>query len=212
MPIRVLLVDDQPILTDGIRTILTARASEFTVVGQISHAKEVVEAAQKLTPDVILLDINMPHKNGLEILRELHAFATITWKPYVVILSLYADKHHIADAINSKAQGYLVKMSVGEKEVLEAVRTVAAGKTYFCPTSRAVRHALLDEPTHQNTTLTQAQMSIAKLVAVGRSSKEIAEELNLALSTVENHRTNIYRKLNLRNAAELTAYAKEQGW
>lgn len=212
MPIRVLLVDDQPILTDGIRTILAAHASEFTVVGQISHAKEVIEAAQKLTPDVILLDINMPHKNGLEILRELHAFTTSTWKPYVVMLSLYADKHHIADAINSKAQGYLVKMSVGEKEVLEAVRTVAAGKTYFCPTSRAVRHALLDEPTHQNTTLTQAQMSIAKLVAVGRSSKEIAEELNLALSTVENHRTNIYRKLNLRNAAELTAYAKEQGW
>jgi two-component system NarL family response regulator len=212
MPIRVLLVDDQPILADGIRTILAARASEFTVVGQISHAKEVVETAQKLTPDVILMDIDMPHKNGLELLRELRAFTTSAWKPCVVMLSYYADKHHIADAINSKAQGYLVKMSVGEKEVLEAVRTVAAGKTYFCPTSRAVRHALLDEPTHQNKTLTQAQMSIAKLVAVGRSSKEIAEELNLALSTVENHRTNIYRKLNLRNAAELTAYAKEQGW
>jgi DNA-binding NarL/FixJ family response regulator len=108
MPIRVLLVDDQPILTDGIRTILTARASEFTVVGQISHAKEVVEAAHKLTPDVILLDIDMPHRSGLEILRDLHANVTATsaWKPNVIMLSLYADKHHIAQAINAHAKGF----------------------------------------------------------------------------------------------------------
>jgi len=207
MPIRVLLVDDQPILTDGIRTILAARASEFAVVGQISHAKEVVEAAQKLTPDVILLDINMPHKDSLELLRELHAFTTSTWKP-----SVYADMHYIAKAINGHAQGFLVKENVGEREVVDALRAVASGRSYFCSISQKVRIELLDESPQDLASLTTRQMSIAKLVASGKTSQAIADELSLSPRTVEGHRAAILRKLHLQNVADLVVYVKEQGW
>jgi DNA-binding NarL/FixJ family response regulator len=105
-----------------------------------------------------------------------------------------------------------VKGNVGEREVVDALRAVAAGRSYFCSISQKVRIELLDESPQASTPLTPRQMSIAKLVAMGKTSQTIADELNLSPRTVENHRAEILRKLNLRNAADLAVYVKEQGW
>lgn len=212
MPIRVLLVDDQPILTDGIRSLLSARGTEFEVVGQISQSKEVLQAAQKLKPDQILLDIDMPEKSGLDVLRDLKAHISKDEQPKIIMLSLHADKNHIAKAFDFGARGYLVKGQVGERDVVEALRSVQQGNLYCCPQSKPVYDALNYEQTSTSTDLTPRQLDIAKLVATGKTSKEIANELNISVRTVENHRNDILKKLHLRNAAELVVYAKEQGW
>ncbi|TAE33249.1 MAG: DNA-binding response regulator [Candidatus Kapaibacterium sp.] len=216
MPIRILLVDDQPILTDGIRSLFAARSAEFEVVGQISHSKDVLQAAHHLKPDLILLDIDMPEKNGLEVLRDLKAHASSDWKATVIMLSLHADKRHITDAFHLGARGYMTKSRVGEADVLEAVRSVYQGKLYCCPQSKPVYDdisgALKYEQVVKNTELTSRQLDIAKLVAMGKTSKEIAAELNLSARTIENHRADILKKLRLRNTAELVNYANEQGW
>lgn len=212
MPIRVLLVDDQPILIDGLRALLAARSAEFEVVGQISQSKEVLQVAQKLKPDQILLDIDMPEKSGLEVLRDLQEHASGDLKPKVIMLSLHADKRHIADAFRLGARGYLVKGQVGERDVLEALRSVQQGNLYCCPQSKPIYDALKYEQTSTNTELTPRQLDIAKCVAKGKTSKEIANELSIALRTVENHRSDILKKLHLRNTTELVVYAKEQGW
>lgn len=212
MPIRVLLVDDQPILIDGLRALLSARSAEFEVVGQISQSKEVLQAVQTQKPDQILLDIDMPEKSGLEVLRDLHAHAFADWKPKVIMLSLHADKRHIADAFRYGARGYLVKGQVGERDVLEALRSVQQGNLYCCPQSKPVYDSLKYEQTSTNTDLTPRQLDIAKRVAVGKTSREIADELSLSPRTVENHRSDILKKLHLRTPTELVVYAKEQGW
>ena len=212
MPIRVLLVDDQPILTDGIRSLLASRSAEFEVIGQISNSKEVLQAAQNLNPDQILLDIDMPEQSGLDVLRDLQAHASGGGKPKVIMLSLHADKSHIAKAFHFGARGYLVKGQVGERDVLEALRSVQQGNLYCCPQSKPVYDGLKYEQTSTNTDLTSRQLDIAKLVATGKTSKEIASELSISVRTVENHRADILKKLHLRNAAELVVYAKEQGW
>ncbi len=212
MPISVFLIDDQPIFVDGIRTILAARPNEFTVVGKITHSKEALQAATTLKPDVILLDIDMPHKNGIEVLKEIKAFASEVWKPMVIMLSLHEQTRYINDAIAAGARGYLVKGAIGENEVLDAIRTVAAGRKYFCPVSKAVRQVLEDEPEAGGSRLTTRQLDIVKLVAQGKTSREIANELNCAQSTVENHRLAAMKKLNVSNAAELAIYVHNQGW
>lgn len=212
MPIRVLLVDDQPILTDGIRALLATRSAEFDVVGQISRSKDVLQTSQNLKPDQILLDIDMPEKSGLEVLRDLQLHASNDGKPNVIMLSLHADKRHIAEAFRLGARGYLVKGQVGERDVLEALRSVQQGKLYCCPQSKPMYDELIYEQTITNTDLTSRQLDIAKLVAKGKTSKEIASELSISVRTVENHRADILKKLHLRNTAELVVYAKEQGW
>lgn len=234
MPIRVLLVDDQRILIDGLRALLSVRSAEFEVVGQVSESKEALQATQKLKPDQILLDIDMPEKSGLDVLRDLQTHASEDWKPKVIMLSLHADKSHIAKAFHYGARGYLVKGEgnlhgqyrqrylwargylvkgeVGERDVLEALRTVQQGNLYCCPQSKLVYDALKYEQPITNTDLTPRQLDIAKLVATGKTSKEIADELSLSPRTVENHRNDILKKLHLRNATELVVYAKEQGW
>ena len=212
MPIRVLLVDDQPILIDGLRALLSTRSAEFEVVGQISQSKDVLQAAQKLKPDQILLDIDMPEKSGLEVLRELQEYASGDWTPKVIMLSLHADKSHIATAFRFGARGYLVKGQVGELDVVEALRSVQQRNLYCCPQSKPVYDALKYEQPSTNNDLTPRQLEIAKRVANGKTSKEIADELSIALRTVENHRSDVLKKLHLRNTTELVVYAKEQGW
>ncbi|MFY7999425.1 MAG: response regulator [Candidatus Kapaibacteriota bacterium] len=212
MPIRVFIADDQRIFVDGLRTILEQRKNEFTVAGYVSDARNIIEEVLRVKPDVILMDIDMPHQNGITTLNLLQKHASPEWKPSVIMLSLHEDRRHIGDAIHNETKGYMVKGAVGEKEVLDAIRAVAAGGKYFCPLSQAVLTAILTEPQAQNNQLTPRQVNIIRLVAQGKTTPEIAKELYITESTVSQHRLAAMQRLNIKNTAELVRYVVEAGW
>jgi DNA-binding NarL/FixJ family response regulator len=208
-PIRVLLVDDHALFRKGVADLL-ASEPEFELVGEAADGIRAVEMARELMPDVILMDISMPGIDGLEATRRIKAEI-----PYVriVILTVSESDHSLFDAIKSGAQGYLLK-NVQPQALLNTVGGVFRGEASI---SGAMAARLLQDlareprppspPPSPAARLTQREQEVLRLVAQGKSNKEIASALSIAENTVKNHLKNILEKLHLENRVQAATFA-----
>lgn len=212
MPLRILLADDHTIMRNGLRLLLE-RQSDFVVVAEAENGREAVELAVRESPDIVIMDIGMPVLNGIEAAKRI---SDVQPKTAVVVLSMHSDESYILRALKSGARGYLLKDSA-EADLIGAVRAVAAGKAFFSP---AVSKVLADDYIRQiqqkgvedsYELLTTRERELLQLVAEGRSTKEIASQLNLSPHTVDTHRGNIMHKLNVHSVPELILYAVRRG-
>ncbi len=200
-PIRVLIVDDHPMVADGIRAILESY-TDIMVVATLSNGQEVIDQVDALSPDVILMDLNMPQLGGLtatEILLERNA------EQRIVVLSMHDAPEYVATAMRHGARGYILK-DVPTEEIYTAIQTVMAGETYLCTGATGA----LTPDTSQEI-LTAREQTILLQLAQGKANKEVARELEISVHTVETHRKNIKRKLGINSTAGLTRYAMEHG-
>lgn len=212
MKTRIFLADDHKMFRDALCHLLQSQP-DLAVVGQAGDGLQVLSEARACVPDVVCMDIHMPGMNGIEVTRALHA---VLPQVKVVALSAYADQHYVTDMLGAGASGYVTKAEASD-ELLRAIRTVVNGRIYLGQDVAAAlagarpgqRHAPLGA-------LGARERQVLKLVAEGHTSQQIAELLFIAASTVEVHRRNIMRKLNLHSVAELTRYMvsaeREANW
>lgn len=210
-PIRVVVADDHAVVREGIRRVLDDDPG-FEVVGEASSGAQVLDVVEKNRPDVVLLDIGMPDIGGLEILRRLR---TAGPRPAVLVLSMHDDSEYVLRAVRAGVDGYLLKDEAEPAMLRTAVRAVHGGDSYFSATAAALlagalRPSAAAEP-YPLAPLTDRELEILRLVASGRSNKEMASELGISRRTVETHRENLMRKLEIRSIAGLTRLALEQG-
>ena len=210
--IRIILADDHAVMRRGLRLVLEQQ-KDFEIVGEASDGREAVELAEKLKPDVAVLDITMPNLNGIEAARQITSRQVGV---SVVILSMHADESFVLRALKAGARGYLLKESP-ESDFLNAIRLVSEGKSFFSPkVSRMlvedyVRQLQDREVEDSYELLTSREREVLQLIAEGKSNKDIAAILHLSVYTVETHRANILDKLNLHTVPELIVYAVRKG-
>lgn len=207
--ISVLVVDDHGIVREGLTRLLEADP-EIKVCGQASDGREALEQAVRTRPDVVILDITMPHLGGLETLERLriaHPAAK------VILLSVHGDPPFVQSAVSLGAEGYLLKNGPAS-EVLDAVRAVMRGGSYFSPPVAREIVEQLRSPSRSVdpfAALSVREREVLHLIADGLSAKEIGRQLSISAKTVEAHRTSLMRKLGLRKATELVRYALRHG-
>jgi DNA-binding NarL/FixJ family response regulator len=210
MTVRLLIADDHAVVREGLRLILTAQR-DFEVVGEAATGREAVELAQRLKPDVVLMDISMPELSGLDATL---ALATDDGPPHIIMLSMHASSEYVFEAFRAGARGYLVKESAG-REVVEAIREVCRGRRYVSPRIaggviedyvRARADAGAKSPLER---LSARERQVLQLVVEGRSSAEIGRLINLSPKTVETYRSRLMRKLGVENLAHLVRFAIE---
>jgi DNA-binding NarL/FixJ family response regulator len=206
--IRVLLADDHGIVRKGLRSTIESEDG-YEVVAEASNGREAVRLAQQLKPDVAIMDIAMPQLNGIDATEQIMKLSPAT---KVLVLSMHADESYVIRVLAVQARGYLLKDSA-EVDLLPALRSVLQGRPYFSP---KVTQVLLEDYMRylrqrglQDTydLLTAREKQVLQLLAEGNSNKDVANLLNLGLSTVDTHRTNLMQKLNLHSTAELVLYA-----
>jgi DNA-binding NarL/FixJ family response regulator len=206
--IRILIADDHGIVRTGLRSLLE-RQPDMTVVGEATDGREAVRLAAELDPAVIVMDITMPHLNGidatLQILRR-------NPRTHVIILSMYSDEAFLMRGLTAGIRGYLLKDSA-ELDLVRAVRAVAEGNCFFSPIiaqmlaedyTRSLQQKSLED---SYDLLTDREREILHMLAEGKSNKEVAAALDLSTYTVDTHRARLMQKLNLHNTAELVLYA-----
>ncbi len=206
--IRVLLVDDHAILRQGVRELLAA-AGDIEVVGEAGTAGEAIAAAQALRPDVVLLDVALPDRNGIEVIEDLkraHAGAG------VLALSMYPAAQYAVAAVRAGAAGYLPK-ATDSSEVLAAVRQVAAGGRYITPTLATLLAETIDQGHDADpaASLSVRERQVLELLAAGQTATEIGVTLGISVKTVSTYRARLLTKLDLTSTAALIRYAVEKG-
>lgn len=207
--VRVLLAEDHRMFREALRYML-AREPDIQIVGEVGDGMELLACASDAAPDVVCMDVSMPRMTGIEATRRLLA-ANPAIK--VIGLSAYTDKHFVVDMLDAGAVGYVTKEEAGE-ELLRAIRATRSGHRHLCPSVAAmVAEALLDPQAGNapSSRLSARERQVLQLIAEGNTSPQIAHHLSLAPSTVEVHRRNIMRKLNLHSVADLTRYAIRNG-
>lgn len=210
MSIRILLADDHEVVREGISGLLTKKG--FVVVAEANNGRDAVRLAQEHSPDIVLMDISMPDLNGIEATKQIRAENR---KIKVIGLSMHSDKRFIAKMLGAGAAGYLRKNCPSE-ELYSAIRTVAGGQIYLSPklANLVVRnfvHHAEEREKEDATVLTSKEYEILQLLAEGKSTKEMADRLNVSVKTIEKHREHIMAKLDMHSVAELTKYAIREG-
>jgi two-component system NarL family response regulator len=210
MSIRVLLADDHRLLRDALRALL-ANEHDVQVVGEASDGRAMLELARKLQPDLVVLDIAMPDLNGIEAAARLR---TQDAGIKIVAISAYADKRFVLEMLNAGAKGYVVKAAAGT-ELVRALRAVAEGHDYLCAevAGTVIERATGGSPgtAAARVHLGRREREVLQLLAEGETSPAIAVRMHISVATVEAHRRNIMRKLDLHSIAELTKYAIREG-
>lgn len=211
-PLRVLLADDHTLIRAGLRMVVDAE-TDLTVVGEAGDGRAAVSMAETLRPDVVVMDIGMPSLNGIEASRQIRELLPET---QIVMLSMHSDEGYVLRALKAGAKAYLLKDSA-EADLARAIRAAGAGKSFFSP---AVGKILLEDYMRKiertgaedsYDLLSPRERETLQLVAEGKSSKEIANLLNLSVYTVETHRARLMQKLNLHGTPELILYAVRKG-
>lgn len=206
-PIRVLLVDDQPLLRAGVRRVLEAEP-DLRVVGEAGHGEEALVRIAEHDPELVVLDLNMPGMDGFAVLRELRARGAAQ---RVLVLSLHSDPAYVSRAVREGADGYLLK-DTAVQELPRAIRAVMAGSGFYSPGAQfALGEAMRATEKPALARLTRREIEVLVAIAEGKPSKAIAYELGIGLRTIETHRANLMRKLELHSVAELTRFAIANG-
>ncbi|MBI2834001.1 MAG: response regulator transcription factor [Acidobacteria bacterium] len=209
---RILVADDHGIVRRGVKSLLET-ASDLVVVAEAADGLEAVRLCEEHQPDILIVDIGMPKLNGIDVAARAQKFER---PPRVIILSMHSDESYIIRALAAGARAYLLKNATDE-DLLPAIRAVASGKPFFSPAVTAVlvedyvRRLQARGLTDSYHLLTDREKEVLQLLAEGRSNKEVATLLDLGLSTVETHRSNLMQKLNLHNTAEIVLYAVRKG-
>ncbi len=211
--IKVLLAEDHVIVREGTRE-LVMREPDMTVVGEAGDGEEAVELANRLHPDVIVMDINMPKLNGIEATKQIKALYPAT---AVLILTAYDNEQYIFALLEAGAAGYLLK-NVRGGELVDAIRAVNAGESVLHPSiARRVIGRLISPAASQAggaavELLSERELDVLKLAAKGLSNKDIAEELFLSPRTVQTHLSNIFNKLDVGSRTEAILHGLREGW
>jgi DNA-binding NarL/FixJ family response regulator len=209
---RVVIAEDHTILREGLRALLSSHA-DLKVVGEAEDGREAIRKVDTLRPDLLLLDLSMPRMNGIEAMREIKRRFPAT---RIVALTVHKNEEYIFAAFEAGADGYVVKDATHEELVL-AIHHVIAGKPYLSPgiSDKVIEGYLQGKKGSKSQsawdTLTQREREILKLIAEGYKNKEIGEYLYISPKTVERHRANLMKKLDLHNVSSLTAFAIEKG-
>ena len=212
MPIRVFLADDHAVVRDGLRLLLETKG-DITVVGEASDGRKTVKQVQKLSPDVVIMDISMPEMNGIEATQQICKACPDT---RIIILSIHATTEHIARALKAGAKGYLLKESAGQ-EVVDAVRTLHSGQQYL---SRQIADTVVEFSIFKKDgtlginpidSLSAREREVLQLVVEGKTSAEIAKTLHLSPKTVETYRSRLMKKLGTHEITSLVKFAIEHG-
>jgi DNA-binding NarL/FixJ family response regulator len=209
--IRILLADDHQIMRDGLRSLFENHP-EMAMVAEAENGRQAFKLARKLKPDVIILDINMPDLNGIDATGQIMSDCPAA---KVIGLSMYSDKQFVVGMLKAGASGYLLKDCAFD-ELTIAVQTVAANQTYLSPSiAGTVIKDYLEQLSANSASsqpvLTAREREVVQLYAEGRTTRQIAESLNISVKTAETHRRKIMQKLDIRSIAELTKYAIRQG-
>lgn len=212
IPTRVLLADDHAVLRAGLRLLLTGQ-NEFEVVAEASTGSEALSLAEKLQPDLILLDLSMPGLGGLDVLPTLHK---IVPSAKVLILTMHDDPQYLRQALKHGASGYVLKKAA-DAELISAIHIVLRGEMYVHPSmTRVLLEDILPDANVMGGELSWASLSereqeVLKMVALGHTSAEIADQLSLSAKTVETYRARGMEKLGLRTRAALVKFALQEG-
>jgi two-component system, NarL family, response regulator NreC len=207
-PIRVLVCDDHALVRSGLRRLLESE-STFDVVGEAADAEQAVAMVAELRPDVLLLDVVMPGRSGIEAMGDLHAASAET---RVLVLSMQDDPSYVRQAFAAGAHGYLVK-EAADADLIQAIHDVASGHRYVHP-SLGARLAALEAEAHERAEsdpLSEREHEVLHLLALGHTNQEIAKLLFISVRTAESHRARIMQKLRLSSRAELVRYALASG-
>lgn len=205
---RVLLVDDHPLVLDSLRQLIEPN---FTIVGSVHDANELLDRAKELNPDVVLLDASLPGVSGFEAARRLR---TILPSVKIIMVTMLAEAISVSEAFKAGASGYVLKQSAPD-ELYEAIESVMMNKNFV---SRQIHAEVRESVEHKwsrpegySSELTARQREILVLLANGRSTKDIAQALAISMKTVDFHKANITRKLGVHNNSDLTKFALAQG-
>jgi DNA-binding NarL/FixJ family response regulator len=207
-----MIVEDHTLLRTGLRSLLS-QDPELEVVGEADNGRDALRALGGLKPDLILMDISMPGMNGIEAVSEIKRR---TPEVRIIVLTIHKTDEYIHEALRAGANGYVLKDATHD-ELRGAIRTVLAGKTFLSPdvSGRVISTYLgaMKSPatSRPSDTLTHRERQVLKLVAEGHNNRYIAEYLSLSVKTVEKHRSNLMRKLDIHSVATLTSFAMENG-
>ena len=205
---KILVVDDHVVVRQGLKLIL---AGEFTqaVFVEAENAQEALEQVRQTPFDLLVLDINMPGRSGLDVVSDLKKVAP---KLRILVLSMYAEEQFALRALRAGVNGYITKNTVA-KELVDAVRKVLAGGTYVSTTLAEKWASALqtDSAPALHETLSNRELEVLRMIGTGKTIKEIAVGLSLSVKTVSTHRTHVLRKLHMQNTAQLIRYSIEQG-
>lgn len=223
--ISIVLVDDHSIVRDGIKYLLE-EDENLEIIGEGSNGIEAIELVNKLHPDLLIIDVRMPEMNGIEAVKIINSKPV---KTKSIVLSMHDSEEYILESIEANAMGYLLK-DASKGEVLKAIHTVHNGEKYFSgDISNIIVNNLLKKTSNQTTktnevpisskekstnayNLTKKEIEILQLVLLGKTNKEISEELNKSKRTIETHRFNLMKKMDVKNLIELSSKAKQQGF
>lgn len=208
---KIVIAEDHTILRAGLRALLSGQ-NGLEVIGEAGDGREAIRKVDTLQPDLLLIDLSMPKLNGIDAIREIKSQHP---EIKIIVLTVHKSDEYIIAAFKAGANGYMLK-DASQNELLLAIDYVINGKTFLSPSiSDKVVDAFLntdkkDKPATGLDNLTAREREILKLVAEGNTNKKIADHLCISLKTVEKHRSNLMKKLDLRNTAALTAYAIEK--
>ncbi|MBT8331327.1 MAG: response regulator transcription factor [Deltaproteobacteria bacterium] len=211
-PIRIVLAEDHTILREGLRALLSADP-KFEIVGEADDGREAIRRVDKLAPDLVVMDLSMPRMTGMDAIREIKRRHPAT---KIIALTVHKAEEYLRTTLQAGADGYVLKDAT-HVELLLAIQNVLKGKTYLSPSvSNTVIEGYLEGkedqiPSPRLGLLSPREREVLKLIAEGYKNKEIAADLFISLKTVEKHRANLMKKLDLHNAAALTSFAIEQG-
>lgn len=209
----VLLVEDHVVVRQGIKALLSDEP-DLEIVGEADNGREALQAVMELQPNLVLMDISMPGLNGIEATRQIRQRHP---EVKVIVLSMHANEEYVFQVLRAGASGYVLKQS-DSSEVLTAIRAALAGGSFLSPPiSRAViddyvRRAEARGEESDLDLLTSREREVLQLLAEGMSNREIADQLNISVKTVETHRSNMMNKLDVDSKTELIKYALRKGW
>ncbi len=208
MTINVLIADDHAIVRAGLRTLI-ATEKDLKLIGEATGGLEAIEKVNQMLPDVLVLDISMPDKDGIEVLRTLKEEGKTC---AILVLTVHEDDALLREAVRLGAGGYILKHAA-ESELISAIRSVFRGELYIHP--KMIRSLLQPEPTaaakEQSTQekLTSREEEVLKLIVQGYTNKQVADELGISIRTVEGHRANLTDKLGIHSRVDLLRYARD---